>query len=307
MNIYVLIISCFIIMSCNNKREVTKDVSSTNKTVLEKEQKPDKTVNTQKWDTIRGYFNNDKEEDLIVSYYNSTKGEFYYKVLFKIENAYSVSKTDTINDDFSYLVNEGVGAVLLYKNKISGSYGIRISCCANHKEYEDYIYQFNSDKQRWDLIKTIEYTRFPKISFKIAYPTYKDSTNFEKKLNNLLDESKIRYATKDIKWIEEELNDLFEIGEIIENIRIDKQNVIKLNDIAYFLEQTNKGDHLAIYILEKVISEFPNRTVAYINLGDAYWGLEEKEKAKEAYKTYIEQMKTNGKETKIPKRLLERV
>ncbi|WP_299256748.1 tetratricopeptide repeat protein [uncultured Aquimarina sp.] len=91
----------------------------------------------------------------------------------------------------------------------------------------------------------------------------------------------------------------------LKNVEINEE-LIKYNDIAYYLEQS-KAYKEAVFLLEKIVKEAPKRTVAYINLGDAYWGLEEKEKAKEAYKTYIDQMKTNGKETKIPKRILERV
>ncbi|WP_378184182.1 hypothetical protein [Aquimarina sp. SS2-1] len=62
-----------------------------------------------------------------------------------------------------------------------------------------------------------------------------------------------------------------------------------------------------VFLLEKIVEEVPDRTVAYINLGDAYWGLQEKEKTQKAYNIYVEQMKTKGKETKIPKRVLERL
>lgn len=79
-----------------------------------------------------------------------------------------------------------------------------------------------------------------------------------------------------------------------------------LNDKAYYLEQAGIYEEAA-FILEKVIEKFPDRIVAYINLGDSYWGLEEKEKAKEAYQTYISLMKKSGKEARIPKRIYERV
>ncbi|WP_324172513.1 tetratricopeptide repeat protein [Sulfurimonas sp.] len=85
-----------------------------------------------------------------------------------------------------------------------------------------------------------------------------------------------------------------------------KKNTAKTNDIAFFLERTKNYDE-AIYLLEKILKKYPNRTVAYINLGDAYWGLKNKEKAKQAYSTYIKQMKEKGKEKKIPKVVLERI
>ena len=59
--------------------------------------------------------------------------------------------------------------------------------------------------------------------------------------------------------------------------------------------------------LEKIIKKFPNRTVAYYNLGDAYWALGEKEKAINAYTIYVEQMCHKGLQKKIPKVVLKRI
>lgn len=93
------------------------------------------------------------------------------------------------------------------------------------------------------------------------------------------------------------------------NLELEEQftkiDLIKYNDIAYYLEQSGAYKE-AIHLLEKIVKEFPNRTVAYINLGDAYWGFGDKEKAKQAYITYISQMKTSGKASKIPNIVLER-
>lgn len=87
---------------------------------------------------------------------------------------------------------------------------------------------------------------------------------------------------------------------------LSKKNLSNYNDFAYFLEQS-KAYKESAYLLEKILEKFPNRTVAYLNLGDAYWGLDNKEKAKQAYQTYIRQMKEKGKEKKIPKVVLKRV
>ncbi len=97
-----------------------------------------------------------------------------------------------------------------------------------------------------------------------------------------------------------------EIACVKWSINITSSNVIVYNDLAYYLEQYGLRSE-AIHILEKIIITYPNRTVAYINLGDAYWGLGEQEQAKEAYEKYIELMKTNGKENKIPQRVYERI
>lgn len=90
----------------------------------------------------------------------------------------------------------------------------------------------------------------------------------------------------------------------IPNINI--TNIQLLNNRAYYLEQSGAYDE-AISLLETIIEKFPNRTVAYINLGDAYWGLDSFNKAKGAYQMYVKRMQVNDKENKIPKRVFERL
>ena len=69
---------------------------------------------------------------------------------------------------------------------------------------------------------------------------------------------------------------------------INKDELTFYNDKAFYLEQAGLYKE-AIYLLEKIIPDFPNRTVAYLYLGDAYWENNEKEKAKKMYKIYIKQ------------------
>ena len=105
-------------------------------------------------------------------------------------------------------------------------------------------------------------------------------------------------------------NDLYLDFDLDKNLQfkasVEIKNKLPLNDIGYFLEQ-NGHFHEASVLLEAIIRNFPQHTVAYINLGDAYWGLKDTPKAKTAYQKYIDLMKKSGKEAKIPKRILERV
>ena len=87
---------------------------------------------------------------------------------------------------------------------------------------------------------------------------------------------------------------------------IGKKTLTSYNNIAYYLQKAGANEE-AVYLLEKIVAKFPNRTVAYINLGDAYWALGEKEKARKVYTTYIEQLCHKGLQMKIPKVVLERV
>jgi len=104
--------------------------------------------------------------------------------------------------------------------------------------------------------------------------------------------------------------DYFEIDErkVIESLqnRIQKKTLTHYNNIAYYLQKAGANKE-AIYLLEKILEKFPKRTVAYYNLGDAYWELGDKTKAIGAYQTYIEQMKVKGKSKKIPQIVKDRV
>ncbi|WP_150539441.1 tetratricopeptide repeat protein [Actinobacillus vicugnae] len=87
------------------------------------------------------------------------------------------------------------------------------------------------------------------------------------------------------------------------------KTVTRYNNIAFYLgESSNKESRgVAEFLLKKVISEFPNRIVAYLNLGDLYWKEGEKNKAILMYKIYINKIEHNGKRDKIPKRVIDRV
>ncbi|MGB5868462.1 MAG: hypothetical protein WBG69_11380, partial [Arcobacteraceae bacterium] len=121
--------------------------------------------------------------------------------------------------------------------------------------------------------------------------------DFEKELSQL---TKIKYARVPKKY-----NTLF-LWKLMIQKPITKKTVTTYNNIAYYLEKLNKEEY-AVIILEKIIEKYPNRTVAYYNLGDAYWSNWKKEKAKSAYKKYIELMTKAGKEKKIPQKVKDRV
>jgi tetratricopeptide (TPR) repeat protein len=94
------------------------------------------------------------------------------------------------------------------------------------------------------------------------------------------------------------------INEVLKAQELTTKTLQKYNDIAYYLQQANANEE-AIFLLEKIIEKFPNRTVAYLNLADAYNGINNKEKAKVNYEKYISLMKQDNRELKIPKRVLE--
>ncbi len=78
------------------------------------------------------------------------------------------------------------------------------------------------------------------------------------------------------------------------------------NNLGYYLEELNLNKE-AIYLLNIVIGFDKFRTVAYLNLGDAYWAVKDFAKAKEMYKIYQTQMINNRSEDRIPNRVLKRL
>ncbi|MEM0942115.1 MAG: tetratricopeptide repeat protein [Bacteroidota bacterium] len=148
----------------------------------------------------------------------------------------------------------------------------------NHKRINRYfsIYKDNFDSGSYQVL------------FKYLFDTY---DKYSKKESVLINTSNINYSQ--IKTI----NFLF---------LQDQKDAEYYNNFAYYLEQSGAYQE-AIFLLEEVIEKFPSRTVAYINLGDAYWGLGEQEKARTAYRIYTYQMQEKGKAGRIPDVVLERV
>jgi tetratricopeptide (TPR) repeat protein len=81
------------------------------------------------------------------------------------------------------------------------------------------------------------------------------------------------------------------------------ESIGKYNDIGFFLEQGGEYTE-AILVLKKVVELFPERTVAHLNIADAYKGLNQIDSAIAHYSKYSDLMKKDGKESKIPKRVL---
>jgi tetratricopeptide (TPR) repeat protein len=87
----------------------------------------------------------------------------------------------------------------------------------------------------------------------------------------------------------------------------DTQKIDDINNLAYYLQLQSKHKE-AIYLLEKVLTKDPIRSVAWLNLGDAQWEIDDIKNTKKSYQKYISLMKSQGKDlNKIPKRVYDRI
>ncbi len=78
------------------------------------------------------------------------------------------------------------------------------------------------------------------------------------------------------------------------------------NDLGFLFEQSGYYAEAA-ELLKHITKKHPERTVAYLNLADAYWAMDNKELARNAYGHYHEKMISAGREGKIPPRVLSRM
>ncbi|BDM65253.1 hypothetical protein NFHSH190041_27050 [Shewanella sp. NFH-SH190041] len=119
------------------------------------------------------------------------------------------------------------------------------------------------------------------------------------------------YPIFPLKDLEEYLKEkiMFEIImddaiHLVKEIPITNKNIATYNNIAYYVYINDHSNaKVAIYILEHVIKKSPNRSVAYLNIADAFLSEKNYSKATEMYKKYVSILKAKGKEDKIPKRV----
>lgn len=87
---------------------------------------------------------------------------------------------------------------------------------------------------------------------------------------------------------------------------VNLSNVEIINNLCFYLEENGRS-YDAIPVLIAIVSKFPDRVVAKINLADAYWDNDLKIQAAGEYREYIDQMKRAGKESRVPKRAFDRL
>lgn len=127
--------------------------------------------------------------------------------------------------------------------------------------------------------------------------------------------SKQCYETKKSYFMLSELESLTKSGKIswttqaaeyfIKNDKVTKDNVVTYNNIAYYIFELSQNNPASLYLLDEILHEFPERAVAYLNKADYLAAHSECKEAKESYEKYILLMKGNGKESRIPKRVLD--
>jgi len=209
-----------------------------------------------------------------------------------------------ISNEYTFIFNFRKGS--FYLEKYFGTYG---NYCNNYSVTKIFtINNFPSNVLLEDFSIELFFEKYAYMAKREVLNEFMSSFNEIKKLYSQPNKEKFKKYIRNNLIIYTEENVVCKRYDYLEMyLYLDNINMIsKSNDIAYYFQKAGANKE-AIYLLEKILEKFPERTVAYYNLGDAYWELGEKKKAIKAYGTYIEQMKAKGKDGKIPKVVLDRV
>lgn len=90
----------------------------------------------------------------------------------------------------------------------------------------------------------------------------------------------------------------YELYTLVYEVGIHDKTVEHINNLAYYYAKKNPKSALLVRIYNDILMNYPERTVTYYNLADAYWALGNKKKALREYGTYISEMRKAKKEHK---------
>jgi len=270
-----------------------------------------------KVDSVYGYLNNDKNLDLITIESNEdTPPVLKLKIYFNQGDDSFILKKDK-----EYIAWENV-----YMPKFSIAKKGNIEVWEYHYRFEMiYTYKYFEQKGDWFLYsssKEISDEGYITETERPIWPLYETraigedgnewvsivSKQEKDSIEHALDTQYLIFSNEFksnsySKIFNYKIDDFY---SVLRYVGINSKNVQKINDLGFFLIKAERYE-LAVVILNKVVRSFPERTVAYINLGDAYYGLNDTGNAKEAYQKYIKLMKANGKGNKIPGRIWSRI
>uniref|UniRef100_A0AAU6WTA5 Tetratricopeptide repeat protein n=1 Tax=Chryseobacterium endophyticum TaxID=1854762 RepID=A0AAU6WTA5_9FLAO len=238
-----------------------------------------------------------KGDDLIVVYKNK---KTVYKNLIVNEMSVSTELIQNSDSDFSLLYDQNASSTKI-------------------KEKYDFIYShtgiFLVDKE---IIKFgqdgLMMTRLYLDNFNLLNKTYEELQSLGAELPDhfeqdgssmsIYDSKNIPFATKNFRYSAE---DLFISYPDLKNGNLRISNVESANNQAFNLEKIGANQQSKI-LLEQIIRQFPDRIVAYLNLADVLWKIQDHDQAKINYTKYLSLMKSQNKNlSKVPQRVYDRI
>jgi len=257
-----------------------------------------------------GYFDLDNKLDsLVINYSNNELNACINTSKLKTKRCFTISAE---NED-----PEGLSFGLDVYNGLKGEVIVDEHCCGIDKRFYVKFYRYSPKINNWLLYKKVNYGAILDDNFNYTdqYLERKYITDSQvdisgkKHINSLVKEYKKESVEARIKYlldikIKNTRVTFFEVNEWFFLLPLSKENLSNYNDIAYYL-QKQENHKLAIFILAKILSKFPDRVVAYLNIADSQMAMELEEDALKNYEEYLKLMKQKGKFKKVPKRVLK--
>jgi hypothetical protein len=264
-----------------------------------------------------GDLNNDKIPDTLI--YSNPDTNNQISIVIKLANNQDVSTKRsfqyTLSEQYGYIKIIDNGCIRIFQSGTTGG---------SNKYYS--FYKYNNKFNNWYCTKKIYYAQGVGIEMPHIEITYPDGTDgvdgskinssqaktiskderekyYQNKLTQMHAKLMVLYRNKKTSSIPQEFFEVILLAELKKNVPVTIENVEQYNNIAFIIGLSNDGYYSSAYLLKYIISVIPSRTVAYLNLGDAYSGMQDSSEAKRMYLQYITLMRKDGKESKIPKRV----
>lgn len=280
--------------------------------------------------TVTGLLNTDDLPDkLIYSYVPGEDEPAYAKIEIFLASANGigrkVSRNYNMSESYIAITSKSKGVIAVFESGETGG-----------SAKETFYFNYNDKAEDWFLVKSVsesdtrrymDLADYTPLNINVHYyPGMKGlgGNSIEKSvavtesekdridrslatLKHLHDELMAKYKMKTLSKSALSEYDVRDLAELIKNVPITEENVELYNNIGFFFQQNKESVLNAVYILGEVVEKCPDRTAAYVNLADAYYDIDEQERAKVAYSKYVELAKRDGKEKNIPRRVWERL
>jgi hypothetical protein len=196
------------------------------------------------------------------------------------------------------------------------------SCASQGGQIYSYVYQWNDANKNWCLVREITGEKPDSSSGRVvpseqvlrirncAAPGVTGPYSYESTDETHSDIKAELKIFRDSEKSKEKLNrylDSLQSYDIYELVNyIDASNVRDVNDLAFYLSKSGKS-YDSIALLEKIVENFPARTAAKLNLGDAYWSNGYKEPGAKLYRKYYDEVISFKSGRKSPARVSNRM
>lgn len=212
-------------------------------------------------------------------------------------------------------------AMAMYRIPGTSQVAIDGSCPSRGGQVFVHVYQWDEHARDWCLVREItgekpdvpsgdftgsrevaRVTNCPKIGDDESY-TYESPADVQKDIDQGL--AQLKVAERDKTQLNDYLTKTPFYFPLEVSAYIGKVDIQMANDLAFFLTQKGRAND-ALPLLQKIVSAYPERVVAKLNLADALWANSLQEAAGMQYAAYVSQMTKDGKRDRIPQRAIER-